>query len=147
VNEGRTIRNNPTEPPVAHCAIRTIRMGLTYRPCMADRPTLPGGPSENQLPTKASHSIDRTSRAQEHDEHATNVGNNWMKSSLRTVRMGLVDCPPRAQTAAELDHLKVNPPFLSPNISNRPRESYQITAEGEAPLGDAILMNLEPKIH
>jgi hypothetical protein len=34
--------------------------------------------------------------------------------------------------------LKVNPSFLSPDLSNQPRESYQIIGEVETPLGDVI---------
>jgi hypothetical protein len=42
----------------------------------------------------------------------------------------------------ELDPLKVNSTFPLPDLSNQPRDYYQIIGEDEASLGDAIPTNL-----
>jgi hypothetical protein len=69
-------------------------------------------------------------------ELAMNTKNTWLKASSRTVRQ-----------EHELDPLKVNPSFILPNLSNQPRQSYQILGEGEVPLVDVIPTNLEPQFH
>jgi hypothetical protein len=42
----------------------------------------------------------------------------------------------------ELDLLKVNTTFPLPDIPNQPIDCNKILVEGEAPLGDAMPMNL-----
>jgi hypothetical protein len=50
--------------------------------------------------------------------------------------------PPRGFLQPEPDILKVKPSSPLPNLPNQQKESYQIIGEDEAPLGDAMPMNL-----
>jgi hypothetical protein len=85
--------------------------------------------------------MDRTTSSHEQAKDRTNNGPHRLfaptRRTIHQVRTKLL----------EPDLPKVKPPFPFPDLSNQPRDCYQIIGEDEAPLGDAIPTNLEPQIH